>query len=78
MVEKRVSSGVSIFENQFGFTLGRSTIEAIHLVQRLLEKYRERKRNLHMEFINLEKAYDKVSKDVLWRYLEAKSVRVVY
>lgn len=73
-----MSSGVSIFENQFGFTLGRSTIEAIHLVQRLLEKYRERKRNLHMEFINLEKAYDKVSKDVLWRYLEAKSVRVVY
>ncbi|GJZ32302.1 hypothetical protein Tco_0577738 [Tanacetum coccineum] len=38
----------------------RSTTEAIHLLQNLMEKYRERQRDLHMAFLNLEKAYDSV------------------
>nr|XP_016494737.1 PREDICTED: uncharacterized protein LOC107813928 [Nicotiana tabacum] len=60
VVEKRVRTGVSISENQFRFMPGRSTTEAIHLVRQLVEQYRERKKDLHMVFIDLEKAYDKV------------------
>lgn len=43
---ERVRRDVSISENQFGFMLGQSTTEAIHLVRRLMEKYRKRKEHV--------------------------------
>nr|XP_009598581.1 uncharacterized protein LOC104094362 [Nicotiana tomentosiformis] len=51
---------------------GRSTTEAIHLARRLVEQYKER------VFTDMEKAYDKVPREVLWRCLEASSVHLAY
>ena len=43
-----------------------------------MEKYREKKKDLHTIFINLEKAYDSVSRDLLWWVLEKKCVSTNY
>nr|GEX51881.1 retrovirus-related Pol polyprotein LINE-1 [Tanacetum cinerariifolium] len=61
VIERRLRRETRVSENQFGFMLGRSTTEAIHLLGRLMEKYRERRIDLHMAFLDLEKACDSVS-----------------
>ncbi|GKD98340.1 retrovirus-related pol polyprotein LINE-1 [Tanacetum coccineum] len=72
VIEKMLRRETRVSENQFGFMPGRSTTETIHLLKILMEKYRERQRDLHMAFLDLEKAYDSVSRELLWRTLRDK------
>ncbi|XP_074364351.1 uncharacterized protein LOC141705196 [Apium graveolens] len=48
--------------------------DAIYLVRCLMKKYQKRHKNIYMVFIDLEKAYDSVSRAIIWRYLEAQGV----
>jgi len=72
VIERRLRKDVSISENQFSFMPDRSTKEAIYLLRKLMNLYRDRKVDLHMVFIDLEKAYGRVLREVLWRCLEEK------
>ncbi|KAI0496894.1 hypothetical protein KFK09_023220 [Dendrobium nobile] len=75
---RRLQRDTNVSQNQFGFMPGRSTMEVMHLLRGLLEKYRENKEDLHIIFIDLEKAYDKAPREVLWRVLEKKAVNNAY
>lgn len=66
-MEMRVSWGVSIFENQFEFISRRSVVEAIFLVRKRVEQSRERGIDLRAVFIDLKRACNKVSMEVVCR-----------
>ena len=57
------------YEQQFEFMPGRSTIDAISCLRILLEKWTEGLKAVHCAFIDLEKAYDRVPREELWKCL---------
>jgi hypothetical protein len=66
IIERRLRGVTNVTENQFCFMSERSTMEAIFLIRQLMEGCREQKKDIHMVFIDLEKAYDKVIRNIMW------------
>jgi Reverse transcriptase (RNA-dependent DNA polymerase) len=66
VIEYRLRKLTTIFKNQFSFMHERST-----------KRHREQK-DLHMIFIDLEKTYDKISRNIMWWALKRKLVLTKY
>ena len=82
IVETRLRHMTKIREKQFGFMPGKATTEPIFIVRQMMEKYREKKKKLHMVFVDLEKACNRVPRKVLWEVLikrdvEQRIIRVI-
>jgi hypothetical protein len=78
IIEHRLRRVTNVTKNQFGFMSGRSTIETIFLIRQLMKKCREQKKDMHMIFNDLEKAYDKVTRNVMWWALQKHKVSSKY
>jgi hypothetical protein len=57
---------------------GKSTMETIFLIRQLMKRCREQKKDLHMIFIDLEKVYDKVPRNVMWWALQKYKISSKY
>ena len=53
---------------------GRGITDAIFAARQVMEKQRELQKELHMVFIDQEKAYDRVSRQEVWRCLREQGV----
>jgi Reverse transcriptase (RNA-dependent DNA polymerase) len=53
-------------------------MEMIFLIRQFMERHQEQKKDLHMIFIDIEKAYDKIPRNILWWALERKLVPTKY
>jgi hypothetical protein len=78
IIEHCLRGVTNVTENQFGFMPRISTMEAIFLIRQLMERCREQKKDLHMVFIDLEKVYDKVTRNVMWWALQKHKVSIKY
>jgi exonuclease III len=66
MAEQFIRQKVRIDDMQFGFMPGRGTTDAIFIARQMQEKYQAANKTLYFAFIDLEKAFDRVPREVIW------------
>src|SRR6267154_1468222 len=66
VIEARVRKMVKLEEMQFGFSPGKGTTDAIFIVRQVQEKFLGKQKELWMAFVDLEKAFDRVPRDIVW------------
>ncbi|XGW13282.1 hypothetical protein V3C99_013707 [Haemonchus contortus] len=74
MVDSRLRGLVPISEKLFGFMPERSTTDAIFIARQIMGKYREMRRPCYLAFLDLEKAFDRLPREVLWSALRKRNV----
>ena len=79
-MDRRITQCTNIHESQFGFMPGRSTTDAIFILRQttFIEKHGEGQNNIRVTFIELEKAYDRIPREEIWRCSRERNVPEKY
>ena len=72
--EKITRERVSTDEMQFGFMPGRGTTDAIFILRHLQEKHVAKNKKFYCAFVDLEKAFNRVPREVIWRAMQKLGV----
>ncbi|XP_063589594.1 uncharacterized protein LOC134766591 [Penaeus indicus] len=78
ILDSRLRQVVHIGRQQLGFMKGVGTVDGIFSLRPTMEKHHEKQKVLHMAFIDLEKAYDRVPRQEVWRGLREGGVQDKY
>ncbi|EYC25573.1 hypothetical protein Y032_0011g1280 [Ancylostoma ceylanicum] len=78
ILDSRLRAIVSTTPNQCGFVKGCGTTDAIHAARLLVERHREKNRSVHLAFLDLEKAFDRVPRDLIWMALRIHGIPEEY
>ena len=78
VLDTRLRNIATITPNQCGFVRGCGTTDAIHAARLLLERHREKNKPVHMSFLDLEKAFDRVPHELIWHSLRAHGIPEEY
>jgi hypothetical protein len=65
-VEHHLRGIMRISMNQFSLMPRISTMKDIFSITQVIQKYKEQKEDLHIVFINMQKAYYKIPRNVIW------------
>ena len=65
IIGQEIRKVVHISDMQFGFMPEKGTLDTIFIARQLQEKYLGEKKNLYFAFVDLEKAFDRVPRDVV-------------
>ena len=66
IVEVIIRDRIEIDKMQFGFMPGRGTTDAIFILRQMQEKFLAKNLSLYFAFVDLEKAFDRVPRKVIW------------
>ena len=80
ILTKKISYTLEIKQpvEQARFRRGFSSIDHIHTLELLVEKYQDRKRPLYLAYIDYRKAFHSVSHRFIWETLTTQNVEIEY
>ncbi|CAK1577876.1 unnamed protein product [Parnassius mnemosyne] len=78
IIDARIRQECTVSDFQYGFQPGRGTMDPIFALRILMEKHREKNMPLHFLFLDLQKAFDCVPREMIWWALRSKLVPETY